>query len=578
LIPEIDFYVGRERKLNELSLKISESQLFVIYGISSIGKTSFTANFAKRLISEKKRVFWLSINKLTEIDHIRSLLSSFMSFHGREYSANSISSADSSQLSNKLVEALSKMEAYIFFDGVNNCSENVRLFIEDLCKGIISASNSSLGKVFITSTETPTLYSSIEIETRRVYELNLLGLSDEECAILLEKHEIFLKPTQIKLLVKSVGGHPLSILFYCQISQGVANHEQQFSLFQEKSVIAAQELLIERAINALSYEEREALLQLCIIPYSFPLEFVDGYVDRVTSLKSVLKSLTRKNLLIYAGLDYVVHDSIQSTCMALLTAKEIATKHSLLSEFIKNKLDAKRTESEPHILYKEGFLWAYHKEQCSKDIQVEEQIKLLLSLNNQELEALWAIDRYGYPFDFSNEDLSDSKDSVTSLSSKLLIKPSNKTEPNFNQHYLYETIGFESDEFAHVFLVYLCISRGISNHMGYIDTQKFNYAFEKQCNVICPWEHCIELQPLPPITRKEHEDHLEFLQKQFSVGAYDDKPPEILAMLIDQLESGVPLDAPESPDIEMQAMKCPLFGHCCPGGVDQATACKELDN
>jgi hypothetical protein len=41
----------------------------------------------------------------------------------------------------------------------------------------------------------------------------------------------------------------------------------------------------------------------------------------------------------------------------------------------------------------------------------------------------------------------------------------------------------------------------------------------------CPWEHCIELMPLPLLWHS-------------------------------------------------QIMSCPIFGHCCPGGVQQAQACQ----
>ncbi|KVT79937.1 hypothetical protein WT25_17405 [Burkholderia territorii] len=111
--------------------------------------------------------------------------------------------------------------------------------------------------------------------------------------------------------------------------------------------------------------------------------------------------------------------------------------------------------------------------------------------------------------------------------------------------------------------------------MGYIDTFEPNYACESQAGVVCIWEHCIEFMPLPPITRAEHARHIEFLRAQFAAGAYAEKPPEIQKMLAKQIEDGIPDDAPEEPDIEMEAAKCPIFGHCCPGGPEQAAACRD---
>ncbi|MNW66170.1 hypothetical protein D3C74_446150 [compost metagenome] len=83
---------------------------------------------------------------------------------------------------------------------------------------------------------------------------------------------------------------------------------------------------------------------------------------------------------------------------------------------------------------------------------------------------------------------------------------------------------------------------------------------------------------LPPITKAEHEERIKFLQDQFDKNAYDDKPSEIRERLWKELQEGVPDDAPEYPDLELEAASCPIFGHCCPEGKEQASYCRELEN
>lgn len=44
-----------------------------------------------------------------------------------------------------------------------------------------------------------------------------------------------------------------------------------------------------------------------------------------------------------------------------------------------------------------------------------------------------------------------------------------------------------------------------------------------------------------------------------------------------ELQEGVAEEAPEHPDLELEAASCPIFGHCCPGGEEQASYCREME-
>ena len=228
------------------------------------------------------------------------------------------------------------------------------------------------------------------------------------------------------------------------------------------------------------------------------------------------------------------------------------------------------------VLYEDVFKWGYHIEKLNDGENISIICIKLLKLNEKCLDALWAIERFGFPFSFNQPNLKIANDIVKSLTKAGLI------EKNANNNIKYcgtkkRLILKGFDFFDSCFLHHLCLTRGISNHLGYIEIFEPNGSFEIQ-GIICPWEHCIEYMPLPPITKAEHETHLKFIQEQFDRNAYDDKPLEIREMLWNELQSGVPEDAPDYPDNELEAAKCPIFGHCCPAGKEQASLCRDGDD
>ncbi|WP_116135317.1 ATP-binding protein [Trinickia diaoshuihuensis] len=571
-MPEVSAYV--ERRADEIVFKgllEGKARLHVIYGLSGVGKTSFSAGMAKQLIKLGKRVFWCSINKLTTTNDFVRLLASFTSFHGEQRHSSAILGAERANLAKAVAASLNTKDSYFFLDGVNNLSEELRLLLADALE--IFLAKIGAGQVILTSTEIPALYSGPYVEQGQVSEYNLVGLAAPECERLLRENGVELDETELMRLVHAVSGHPFSIKLYCQLFSQDNEGRHGFEELSAKTVSAAQEYLITKAIESLPDEQRGAILRLSVIPYSFSADWIDGFVVTNYSLKLILRELKRKSLLAFDGANYTVHDLVRSSCLSLLSKREAILHNHKMAELLRIQL-SEGIEKGNNILYEHGFKWAYHVENSTGANLSGGVLERLLWLKNEELDALWAIDRYGYPFDYFSSELNHSKGQVEKLLQLGFVQPFSGKQDARRGHRSYETIGLANDEFAHVFLVYLCISRGISNHMGYIEMFEPNYACDNQAGVICIWEHCIELMPLPPITRAEHATHIDFLRAQFVAGAYAEKPPEIQEMLAKQIEEGVPDDAPEEPDVEMDAAKCPIFGHCCPGGSEQAAACR----
>jgi hypothetical protein len=94
----------------------------------------------------------------------------------------------------------------------------------------------------------------------------------------------------------------------------------------------------------------------------------------------------------------------------------------------------------------------------------------------------------------------------------------------------------------------------------------------KPCKLcgFCPYGQLVEEYPLPPMTRAEMVDHIEYMKKALSEGVFDEENKEngLPLMTRKDVEEEIaefdPEDYPEEKDEAMERMSCSVFGHCCP--------------
>lgn len=94
----------------------------------------------------------------------------------------------------------------------------------------------------------------------------------------------------------------------------------------------------------------------------------------------------------------------------------------------------------------------------------------------------------------------------------------------------------------------------------------------KPCKLcgFCPYGELVEEYPLPPMTRAEMIDHIEYIKNALSEGVFDEenKKDGIPLMTRKDAEEEIvefdPEDYPLEKDEAMEKMSCSIFGHCCP--------------
>lgn len=96
------------------------------------------------------------------------------------------------------------------------------------------------------------------------------------------------------------------------------------------------------------------------------------------------------------------------------------------------------------VLYEDIFKWGYHLEQLKEGENLSRICIELLKLDEDYLDALWAIERFGFPFSFADLNLEHASSCVHYLLEKGLIKKNyNETEEYLGTVKQYMLEGFD---------------------------------------------------------------------------------------------------------------------------------------
>src|SRR5665647_1211437 len=573
VLPKINEFKGRKEELEIIKSKLNVSKKLIINGINGIGKTWIIA----KLISTDKDVLrntcWIQTNRWTTIDRFKFLLTSFLYTNGKEQQADQIRKSEIADRISSILNAFHKLNFVLVIDSINSGNSEFVDFINDLVNQSLEIEFT--GKLIISSTKRNFKFSENDITKNKISEYNLLGFSLEDTISILTDVNDYFEKDQIKDFHNSIGGHPMSIFFLKELIVRDIITKEEFNKIKLKSIESARDWIIEKSINQLSESSKNNLLNLSVIDDLITYAEAEYLLNSTIKPKYLLRELFEYNLISLDEEGVVLHDSIREIAINMLTIDAQYLLHKKLTDYyfaIMDPLYMTNDGIDDDLIMK----WGSHIECLGNSKYSDNKFSKILQLDNSELDALWAIKRFGYPFDFKSENLADSKYIIRKLIIKGLIK---KNKDN-KLKYLYKKRLYITDNldfWDECFIFYLCISRLISNHLGYIPIFTPNYSFYKQGNA-CYWEHCIEFMPLPPLTKSEKEEHIKRLQEQFDKGAFEDKSEEDKQMLRSWIENGVSDDTPEKRDLKMEKKSCPIFGHCCPDGQKQAQICRKEMN
>jgi hypothetical protein len=567
---KISEFKGRKEELEIIKSKLNVSKKLIINGINGIGKTWIIA----KLISTDKGILknscWIQTNRWITIDRFIFLLTSFLYTNGKEQQADQIRKSEIADRIPSILNALHRYDFVLVIDSINSGNSDFQDFINDLVNQSLEIEFT--GKLIISSTKRNFKFSENTLSENKISEYNLLGFSLEDTISILNEVNDYFENDEIKDFHKSIGGHPMSIFFLKELIMRDFITKEEVNKIKLKSIENARDWIIEKSIYQLSESSKMNLLNLSVIEDVITFPEAELLLDTSIKPKYLLRELYDFNLISLNEDGLVLHDSIREVVINMLTKDAKYLLHKKLKDFyfaIIEPLYGTKDGIDDELIMK----WGTHIECLENSPYIEDKFSKILQLDNVELDALWAIRRFGYPFNFKSENLADSKLIIKKLIAKSLIKKNKDSKLKYLQKkilYVLDNLDFWDKSF----IIYLCISRAISNSLGYIPIFTPNFSYYMQ-GLICQWEHCIEFMPLPPITKSEQEEHSKFIQEQFDKGEYENKSEEDKQMLRSFIEIGVSNDAPIKRDLKRGKKSCPIFGHDCPGGQKQALLCQK---
>jgi hypothetical protein len=572
-LPKINEFKGREEELEIVKSKLQVSRKIIINGINGIGKTWITARLISNETGTLKKTCWIQTNRWTTIDRFVFLLSSFLYTNGSTLQAEQIRKSEIADRIPSILNAFKKIDFTIVVDSVNSGNSEFIAFITDLVNQSLEIEHS--GKLIISSTKRIFNFSENDLSKNKVSEYNLLGFSLKDTVNILSEVSDYFKKNEIEDFHSSVGGHPMSIFFLKELILRDSITKDEFTKIKLKSIENARDWIIEKSIDKLSEGSKNNLLNLSVIDEVITFQEAELLLNSTIKPKYLLRELYEFNLISLDENGILLHESIREVALNMLTKNSQYALHKKLADYYFATMKPLYGTDEG-VDYDLIMKWGYHIECLKGSSYIEEKYSKILQLENSELDALWAINRFGYPFDFKTENLKESKLVVKKLLAKGLIKKNKNDKLKYSyRSNLYVTANL--DFWDECLVTSISISRALSYHLGYIPIFKPNHSWHLQGQA-CWWEHCIEFMPLPPVPKQQRIDHLKFIEEKLEKGEYADKTEEHREMLREWVRKGVPDDAPEKEDIEMEKKSCPIFGHCCPDGKKQAQECrKELN-
>lgn len=571
-LPELQNFKGRKKEILGIKTALFENHRVIVKGISGTGKTMILGKLAQELNTDGKNILWIELNSIFTSSDVLKYIVSFYNDVGYSSQARALQKSEIRDIVPRILDVLRKNEVYLIFDSLDKASIDVVTLVEKIFKESIEYE--LIGGIVISSVNSLECYMQIDIMERKVLEYELFGLSLEDTVVFFEENNINVSSDDIENFHKAVGGHPISLVFLKQlVNSDILKHEDINNL-KVLSIKNARRWLFQKVFSILNQEEKDIILNVSIFHYPFNENEIKQVITSSYKPQYLFDSLIKKSILLSNRNVYYVHDAIRDMLYDMLDTDRKLELHNKVARYYKGIMNYSYKKS-GEVLYEDIFKWGYHLEQIKEGENLSRINAELLNLDTDRLDALWAIERFGFPFSFADPELEGANSSVHFLLKTGLIKKNY----NYTRKYMRTTKKYVLKNFSFFdscFLHHLCITRGISNHLGYIEIFEPNDSFHIQ-GIICPWEHCIEYMPLPPMTKAQYAERINFLQEQFEKGAYNDKSPLIREQLWKELQEGVPEDAPEHPDIELEAASCPIFGHCCPAGKEQASFCRKMD-
>lgn len=493
-----------------MAAMMEQAGIMLVTGIGGAGKTTLLAETASRTSTEGRPICWIDVNSLLLPEDLVETVAVYLVDLGLDATARRLRGTPRMERPSELVRQIHANNLRVVVDRINKGGAQLFAFLE-LAARVCPPGAS--GILVLTSRDVPTWWDDATDANDYARKIQLHGLPTESGVSLLQDADLGLSEEECRKLTELVGGHPQSLNLLCQamdVSSGID---------ASSAVESVRDWILAKVIQELPGDLRAALADLSV--YDYPLPRSEAYMVIGAEGPLLLEALIRRDLISLDGAKVAMHDVIRDAAEALLDPPRKNALHSEAAGRVFAEIE-EDYRTDDFVLYEKSMKWASHLEKLNDTSSLGDGIRTVLSLQPDELCGLFEIDDRGFPFEFEDPSLQRTWRVIEDLEGRDLVEPWDPGSELTARKKLFKLKGFSF--FDRLLVQSLCLRHGYSVSIGYVTIKQFNYAYQKQW-LICPWEHCIELFPLP----------------------------------------------------EERHSSCPVFGHDCPGGATQATQCRDAD-
>jgi hypothetical protein len=552
-------YYEHEVPIGELVGLMREGGAILVTGIGGAGKTSLAAEAAV-LTSDNRKVCWISVSELIEPTDVLRTIADYCSTIGLPEAAARTRAAEPVSVPGILLETLVRWPVAIVFDRFEAANDRVVAMLREALR--VDPKGTAQGSIVVTSREIPTWW--LDVRSMGTRHISLVSMPKQSANAILTDRGVGNDDNERELLMETVGRHAQSLVLLSQVIEDPADEPPMGN-------VAAREWVLRQVLSELPDIERIAIAKLAIFDYPAPLEFASAVLGEVAP--DLIRRLHSRELVRVDAQHVSVHDALREAALGIISSKAQSELNRLVADEIFAQL-ARQDGTEDGILYEDAIRWAVHLERTDNLDGLSDRVPLILAAPADHLRDLFGVSYLGFPFEFEDPSLDTTIERLDALEEGGLIE---ENPANAGKEYLVEPAFILRDfsSFESVLIRALCFHHDYAGQTGYMNDMRPNFTY-RQHGLYCPWEHCIELMPLPPMSKAEWLESREDDRRRLAASEASELDEGVLRILTERVNEDVPEWVVDEPDMQLRSRSCPVFGHACPAGEEQAQTCRRL--
>lgn len=560
--PRTGRYYPQHVDAHEIASCMPDGALVLVTGIGGCGKTTFAAEVAGLTWQYGLRPCWVSTSELTEPEDLLAQMATCLSQTGHAPLAALLRTREREDWASTLADALGHAGVALIVDRFESANSRVAALVRNTVAALPAARMA--GSLLLTGRCVPDWWPDAARELPRVAEVILQGLPELSALEMLRDEAVGSDDAARTLIVRAVAGHPQCLVMMMQLRESV-----DVSALPTEGVEQARDWLLRRVIDELPEHLRIALARLSIFDYPAPME--SAFVVLGPTGPDLVRQLAARSLVRVEFGAVVTHDALTAVAVSLLTPANIAFLHRAVAEQLRTELERVH-DAEGEYYFEPGIRWAAHLEAAESLQPTNGEFNEILDSSPQRLADLFAVYYHGFPYEFEDPTLKTTWARVLEMEAAGLIhlRETGSRKDGFPER-LYEVTGM--DPLRRFLASCVALRHEYVDHLGYVQQERENHAWDVQ-GLLCAWEHCIENQPCPQTSRADYEASLAKDARRLAEIEGDPTFAHQAEALRSRIAEGVPAYVVDEPDPKLAARRCPLFGHCCPGGAEQAEECR----